>query len=109
MDTHAVNTDVPALDRLQQRALIVGVLGLAAGAIGAVQNPDQFFRSWLIGFMFCLGLSLGSRALLSVPDRAGGQGGLVGVGVVEAGSRNLPFVALMFVPILLGLPHLYEW
>jgi hypothetical protein len=109
MATHALDTDVPALARLQQRALIVGVLGLAAGAIGAVQNPDQFFRSWLIGFMFCLGLSLGSLALLMLQHMSGGQWGLVGRRVFEAASRNLPFVALMFIPILLGLPRLYEW
>jgi hypothetical protein len=109
MDTHAVNTDVPALDRLQQRALIVGVLGLAAGAIGAVQNPDQFFRSWLIGFLFCLGLSMGSLALLMLQHMSGGQWGLVGRRVFEAASRNLPYVALLFVPILFGLPRLYEW
>jgi hypothetical protein len=109
MNTHAVNTEVPALARLQQRALIVGVLGLAAGALGALQNPDQFLRSWLIGFLFCLGLSLGSLALLMLQHMSGGQWGLVGRRVFEAASRNLPFVALMFIPILLGLPRLYEW
>src|SRR3954451_6785149 len=109
MDKHSVNTDEPALAGLQQRALIVGGLGLAAGGIGGVQNPDQFFRSWLIGFMFCLGLSLGPLALLMLQHMSGGQWGLVGRRVFEAASRNLPFVALMFVPVLLGLPRLYEW
>jgi hypothetical protein len=109
MDTHAVTTDVPALARLQQRALIVGVLGLAAGAVGAVLNPDQFFRSWLIGFLFCLGLSMGSLALLMLQHMSGGQWGLIGRRVFEAASRNLPYVALIFVPILFGLPRLYEW
>ncbi len=109
MDTHAVNTDVPALARLQQRALVVGILGLAAGAVGAVLNLDQFFRSWLIGFMFCLGLSIGPLALLMLQHMSGGQWGLVGRRVFEAASRNLPFVALMFIPILFGLPRLYEW
>jgi len=109
MNTHAVNTEVPALARLQQRALIVGVLGLAAGALGALQNPDQFLRSWLIGFLFCLGLSLGSLALLMLQHMSGGQWGLVGRRVFEAASRNLPFVALLFIPIVLGLPRLYDW
>ncbi len=109
MDTHALNTDVPALARLQQRALIVGVVGLAAGAVGAVTNTDQFFRSWLIGFLFCLGLSLGPLALLMLQHMSGGQWGLVGRRVFEAASRNLPFVALLFIPILFGLPRLYEW
>ena len=40
---------------------------------------------------------------------SGGQWGLVGRRVFEAASRNLPFVALLFVPLLFGLPRLYTW
>ena len=109
MDTHAVNTDVPALARLQQRALVVGAIGLLAGGVGALQNPDQFFRSWLIGFLFCLGLSLGPLALLMLQHMSGGQWGLIGRRIFEAASRNLPYVALVFVPLLFGLPRLYMW
>ncbi len=109
METHAVTTDAPALARLQQRALIVGIIGLLAGAAGALSNPDQFFRSWLIGFLFCLGLSMGSLALLMLQHMSGGQWGLVGRRVFEAASRNLPLVALMFIPLLFGLPALFLW
>ncbi len=109
MDTHAVNTDLPALTRLRQPALLVGVIGLVAGGVGAMLDLDQFFRSWLIGFLFCLSLSLGSLALLMLQHMSGGQWGLVGRRVFEAASRNLIYVALLFVPILFGLPRLYEW
>ena len=44
-----------------------------------------------------------------VPCMTGGQWGLVSRRVCEAAARNLPFVALMFVPVLLGLPRLYTW
>jgi hypothetical protein len=109
MDTHAVITDVPALARLQRWALVAGFWGLLAGVVGAFLNLDQFFRSWLIGFLFCLGLSMGSLALLMVQHMSGGQWGLVGRRVFEAASRNVPLVALMFVPLLFGLPRLYTW
>src|SRR3990170_4747187 len=109
METHRVTTDVPALARLQQRALIVGLIGLVAGAAGAMGNPDQFFRSWLIGFLFCLGLSMGSLALLMLQHLSGGQWGLIGRRVFEAASRNLPVVALLFVPLLFRLPAVYHW
>ena len=109
MDTYVLNADVPALARLQQRGLIVGVVGLAAGAIGLFFNADQFFRSWLVGFLFVLGLSLGSLALLMLQHLSGGQWGLVGRRVFEASTRTLPFVAVAFVPILFGMRPLYLW
>jgi hypothetical protein len=101
--------DLPALARLQQRALIVGLVGLAAGVIGAFMNADQFFRSWLIGFLFCLGLALGSLGLLMVQHLSGGQWGLVSRRVFEAATRTLPLVTLFFIPILFGMRPLFLW
>ena len=109
METYAVNADAPALARLQQRALIVGIVGLAAGAIGLFLNADQFFRSWLVGFLFVLGLALGSLALLMLQHLSGGQWGLVGRRVFEASTRTLPFVAVAFVPVLFGMRPLFLW
>ena len=109
MDTHALTTDVPALARLQRWGLVAGFWGLLAGIIGAFLNVDQFLRSWLIGFLFCLGLTMGSLALLMLQHMSGGQWGLVTRRVFEAASRNIAFVALLFVPLVIGLPRLYAW
>ena len=109
MNTNAVTTDVPALARLQRWGLVAGFWGLLAGVVGAFLNVDQFLRSWLIGFLFCLGLTMGSLALLMLQHMSGGQWGLVARRVCEAASRNIPFVALLFVPVILGLPRLFEW
>jgi hypothetical protein len=109
MDTRAPSLDVPALAQWQRWGLVAGFWGLLAGIIGAFLNVDQFLRSWLIGFLFCLGLSMGSLALLMMQHMSGGQWGLVTRRVFEAGSRNLPFVALLFVPVVIGLPRLYRW
>ncbi len=102
-------SDVPALGRLQQRALIVGAVGLLAGVVGAFVNPDQFFRSWLIGFLFCLSLALGSLALLMVQHLSGGQWGLVSRRVFEAASGTMPMVTVLFIPLIFGLPRIFEW
>jgi hypothetical protein len=109
MERHAVTTDVPALARLQQRALIMGVVGLVAGAVGATLNLDQFFRSWLIGFMLCLALTTGSLALLMLQHLSGGQWGLLGRRIFEAASRNLPVVMIFFLPLLFRMPSVYHW
>ncbi len=102
-------SDSPALAAFQQRALVVGIGGLVVSAIGAAMDLDQFIRSWLIGFLFCLGLTLGSLALLMLQHLSGGQWGLVSRRIFEAASRNLPVVALLFIPILLRMPAIFEW
>ena len=73
-------------------------------------NRDQFFRSWLIGFLFCLGLPLGSLALLMLQHLSGGQWGMVGRRVFEAASRTLPVVdRCSSSRSLFRLPQLYHW
>ena len=109
MATQLEISDAPVLATLQNRALIIGIAGLAASAVGAVISVDQFVQSWLVGFLFCLGLSLGSLGLLMLQHLSGGQWGLVGRRVFEAGSRTLPFVVLLFIPVALRLPTLFEW
>ena len=109
MTTHALTTDSPAIARLQQRALVIGLVGLIAGGVGAVLQPDQLLPSLLIGFLFCLGLSMGSLSLLMVQHLTGGQWGLVARRVYEAGTRVLPYCMLLFIPIAVMLPRLYVW
>jgi hypothetical protein len=109
MSTHRATSDLPALASLQQRGLIVGVLALAAGLVGAFMNPDRFFQSWLIGFLFILGLSLGSLAMLMMQHLSGGKWGLAGRRVFEAGAGTLWLVALAFLPILFGLRPIFLW
>src|SRR5258708_10725730 len=101
--------DSAGIERLQQRGLMAAVAGLVLGGIGVVLQPDQFLPSWLIGFLFCTGLSLGCLALLMLQHLTGGQWGLVSRRIFEAGSRLLWFGAILFVPIVAFLPKLYLW
>ena len=48
--------------------------------------------------------SLGSMALLMLQHLSGGQWGLVSRRVFEAATRNLPIVALLFIPLFCGCP-----
>ena len=109
METHALTTDVAGVARLQQRGLMVGVAGLLAGASASFLHPDQFFRSWLIGFLFCLGLSLGCLALLMLQHMTRRPVGPGRRRIFEAGSRLLPLVRAAVHPAALRLPKLYLW
>jgi hypothetical protein len=110
MDTNVLTTvDSIGIGRLQQRGLMVAVAGLVAGGIGVALQPDQFMPSWLIGFLFCTGLSLGCLALLMLQHMTGGQWGLVTRRIYEAGTRQLPYCALLFIPVAAFAPKLYLW
>lgn len=106
----AAELAAPAVaDRLQRRALLVGILGVVVCIIGAVVNFDQFLRSYLLAYMLWLGLSLGCLALLMLQYLSGGNWGFVIRRPLEAGTRNLPYMAVLFLPLLLGMKRLYPW
>ena len=86
-----------------------GVLLLALAVVGAFFSPNDFFRSYLIGYVYCLGLALGSMAFLMIQYLTGGAWGVVARRAFEAATRTLPVVAVLFVPIGFGLHYLYDW
>ena len=97
------------LYRAQRAVLGAGVLGLAAAGAGGLVDPDQFFRSYLIAYLFFIGIALGSLGLVSLNHVTGGRWGVVMRRVCEAAMLTLPLLLVLFVPLLLGLTHLYEW
>ena len=97
------------LNRIQRIALIAGVLAAALSILGAFVSPIQFFYSYLFAFLFWLGIGLGCAAILMLHHLVGGAWGFVIQRTLETGARSLPLMALLFAPILLGLPYLYEW
>jgi hypothetical protein len=99
----------PRMDRLQRTALIVGVVFLALTAIGLFMDPGQFFRSYLYAYLYTLGLSLGSLGILLLHHTVGGKWGVVTRRLLESGTRTLPLMALLLVPILFGMTSLYLW
>jgi hypothetical protein len=93
---------VAALNGYQRSALIVGVIGLILTAVGAFTS-DTFYQSYLFGFLFWLGLSLGCLMLLFVQYMAGGSWGAMIKKPLEAGISVLPVMAIFFIPVLIGL------
>jgi hypothetical protein len=93
----------------QRRALIVGCLFAIPSIIGWVVDYDQFYRSYLVGFLFCLELTVGSLALLMLYHLTGGAWGTVIRRVLEAAMQNIWLLALLFVPIAVGVHQLYPW
>jgi hypothetical protein len=93
----------------RSRALVIGVIALAVCGAGFATSRDQFFRAWLIAYLVWLSVALGSMGLMMIHHLSGGAWGMAVRRVWEASSRTLPLMALLFVPVLLGLRSLYPW
>src|SRR3984957_11821488 len=102
-------TAPPIVKTIGQRSLIVGVVFGLIGLILAFLRPEQFFRAYLLGFMCWLGVSLGSMAILMIRHLTGGGWGMVIRRILGAAMRTLPLLALLFIPIILGMHKLYIW
>jgi len=96
-----------SVDRIRQRALVAGVIGLVICILGLIKSPDRFFQSYLLAFIFVLGLTLGSLGLLMLQHLTGGNWGIMIRRPLESATRNLPLVAVLFVPIFFGMKYLY--
>ncbi|MDP9162020.1 MAG: hypothetical protein M3O09_17570 [Acidobacteriota bacterium] len=99
----------PVAQTVQQRALVVGVIFGLVAAVFAFISPDQFFHSYLVGFMLWLGATLGCMAFLMLQHLTGGAWGKVIRRMLEAGTRTLPLMAVLFIPLIFGMKHLYVW
>ncbi len=98
-----------AIDRIRRPSLVAGVAALAAGAAGAVASPGAFFRGYLFAYVFFTGLSLGCLAIVMLHHLTGGAWGIPIRRILESGTRTLPLIAILFLPIAVGMKHLYSW
>jgi hypothetical protein len=97
------------LARWQSRALIVGAIAIVICIAGGFANPTQFFRSYLIGFLFWVGIALGSLALLMLQYLTGGAWGTMIRRPLESATRTLPLMLVLFAPVAFGIRHIYVW
>src|ERR1044071_9974191 len=99
----------PELDRFRSRALIVGIAGLVLCGVGAIFDAPQFFRSYLLAFVFWIGIALGCWAILMLQHMSGGAWGIVIRRVLEAATRTFPILAILFLPIAFWVTSLLLW
>jgi hypothetical protein len=104
-----VPTESPALARLQRAAIAVASVFLLALAAGFAMDRGQFFRSYLLGWLFWVGMGVGCLGLAMLSHLTGGLWGIVPRRLHEAAARTLPAMGLLFVPVLLGATSLYAW
>jgi hypothetical protein len=99
-------------ERVQRVALVCGASGLALAILfsfHSLESRQQFFRSYLLAFVFWLSIPLGCQAILMLHHVTGGWWGYPLRRLFEAGTRTLWVMAILFVPVWAGMPYLYDW
>jgi len=98
------------LKKYQNIAAFVGLVGLAAMVSGYfLVSPEQFLRSYLVGFFFWFGMGMGCLVFLMIHFVSGGAWGVMIRRPLEAGTRTLYVMWLLFLPLLIFAPKLYSW
>ena len=83
---------------------IGGILTVVVFASGLVSgNFEQALRSWLLGFIFWGGIGIGCIGVLMLQYLTGGAWGVVIRRTLEAGTRTLPIIFVLFIPLALGI------
>ena len=110
--TLPLSLDAPdAVKAWRTRSLIIGVVFavISCAWIGVYGGKSHMLRAYLLGYMIAFSFAGGGLVLLMLQYVSGGKWGLLLRRPLEAMSRTLWVVALMFIPIRIFWTHLYQW
>jgi hypothetical protein len=97
-----------SVDRLQRGGWFFGGVGVLIALVGWMKSPAEFYHSYIFSYLLVLGLTLGSLGLLMLQHVTGGIWGIVIRRPLEAASRNIWLVLVLFAPVVMGMKYLYS-
>ncbi len=105
------------IDRSQKRALGCAVVGIALfliwgwheSTVPDAQGWQAFFQSYIFAYVFWISLPLGSLGFLMLHHLTGGTWGIPIRRILEASTRTLPVMLVLFLPVFFGISRLYMW
>jgi len=93
----------------QRLGAILFCLGFVVAGTSLFFLPARVYPSYLIAFLFWMGLTLGCFPILMIYYLVGGIWGIPVRRFLEAGIATLPLMAGLLVPLLFGFGYLYKW
>ena len=99
------------LTKWRTQALIVFVVAALVSLVffAAPLGPQHVLRAYLLGFMIAFSLAGGGLVMLMLQYVSGGKWGMLLRRPLEAMSRTMWLVALLFIPVGIFAKFLYQW
>jgi len=85
------------------------LVAVVACAVGCIQDPSRFFRSYLVAFGYTTAVGLGAFFFVMVQYLSGSAWSVTVRRFMENIMVTLPFGLLLFIPVALGLKDIYSW
>ena len=89
--------------------LVISAFLLVLSLVGWIIDTEQFYFSYLVGWSFCLTLSLGALFFVMIHHITKARWHIVVRRIPEALAWSFPLLALLSIPILIGMHDLYHW
>jgi hypothetical protein len=83
--------------------------GLGLTALVGWEDPRQALTSYLVAWVYWLGVALGSLILLGAFHAARARWPVVLRRFLETIPQVIPLFAVLFLPVILGLKHVFVW
>src|SRR5580658_2421034 len=85
------------------------LISVVACVAGYFESPERFFQSYIVAFAFTCAIGLGSLFFVMAMYMTGSAASVTVRRIMENIMTTLPVGALLFVPLIFGLKHIYPW
>ena len=90
-------------------AAAVGAVGLLLTGVGAAISPREALFSYLFAFVYWVGIAVGSLVMLMIWHASNARWPVAVRRLVENHASSVLIFLVLFIPIALGLKHLFVW
>ncbi|HET8650420.1 MAG TPA: hypothetical protein VFL95_10280, partial [Gemmatimonadales bacterium] len=89
--------------------LLLGIAGTVVWSIGLLITPDRAWQGYLAAYSTILSVVLGALLLIMTAHLTGARwfDGFRPLAIQVI--RAIPLLVLLFVPVLIGMHHIYPW
>lgn len=97
------------INNVSNVSIAIGVLAGIVTFLGARADNKAFASGYLVAYVFWMGITVGSSALVMIHNLVGGGWGMAIRNLLDRSMKNIALMLPLTIPILLNIHELYEW